>query len=719
MAFEELASELSLDASEFVSGADEASSAAEDVSGSVDDVSDSLIDLDAKGAAAGGALAAIGTGAQEALDSTQETRESLGRTAATMGISREEAEELASSMSNATFPLEDAQATMDALAQQGVTTEEEMQDVATAADNIADATGTTAESVAQNAAPALRAMGEDVTDLEEYMDTFTYVSRNTTMEVEDFSGMVRRMGPELEEMGLSVDETAAIMTALEEKGMDSRTAMREFRQAANNAEGDQGELMGSLGLTNEEIESQEEALAEAEGMTKEHATAANESLTTMDKMRSSFDDAKLAAGSFLEPMSAAAPALQAAGIAAMTFSTVNMSAVVPSLTAVMGTLTPLLPIILGLAAAGAALYAAWETDFMGIQGITEDVLGTVKSAIEDVIPPIKTTLVNALETLQDTAETVFEAMQSVAEPVMEWFGNIYSEYFAPLEEEVVATFEVWEGAIRDLVGWAKPYVSRFINGVKDVIESTLGLITDAWERWGDDIKSVVMPLFDTIKSTASTFADNLKEIISGVLSLLRGDFEGFKESITNIVDNTFGLVKDTFSNFTDWISSSWDILSKVDNVMGDVKDSAIGIAGDIYEGIVNALSGVGEAIAGTVRDGFNAVVPDSLDLPEVTVGGQSISVEVAGKEIGADLPEKTVGGGSLDMPQLNTGGVIEEEGLAMLHEGEHVYNPAKADKGNPEPGKSVNITINKLVASNPEQAADELHREFRARNLTR
>ena len=368
---------IGMDAGDFVGGADDAAVASEDVAGSADDMSESLFDVDPAGVAAGAALTGVATAAQGLLDNTQDTRESLGRTAETMGMTSDEAQDLATSMSDATFPLDDVTGTMDSLAQQGIESEDVMQEVALAADDIADATGTTAESVADNAAPALAAMGEEADDLTEHMDTFTFVARETTMDVEDFSQMVRRVGPEIDEMGMSVDDTAAIMAALEDQGMDSRTAMREFRQAANNAEGDQGDLMESLGLSNEELTAQEDALADAEGMTKEHADAANESVSTMDELRASVEDVALQTSGYLEPLSALIPAAQAGGMALMGLSAINLGAVVPAITATMAALTPVLPILLGLAAAGGALYAAWETNFLDIQGVTESVLGAL------------------------------------------------------------------------------------------------------------------------------------------------------------------------------------------------------------------------------------------------------------------------------------------------------------------------------------------------------
>jgi hypothetical protein len=299
-------------------------------------------------------------------------RESLGRTSENLGMTRDETDNLATSLSNATFPLDDATATMSSLSEQGIESRDDMEEVATAMDSVADATGTSAETVANSMGPALSAFGEDLTDAEEHMDTFTFVANNTTMDVDEFGGAIERMAPDLQEMGLSLDETAQMMAALEEKGITGRQAIQEIRQATNEAEGDQQAFKEELGLTESEIAAQSDALENAKGSTKAHAEAANESLTPMDSLRSAFEDAKLQASGLIGPVSAAAPAMQAAGIAAMTLSTVNTSALIPSLSGVLAALTPLLPVLLPLIAAVGAFALAWQHDFMGVRAIVED-----------------------------------------------------------------------------------------------------------------------------------------------------------------------------------------------------------------------------------------------------------------------------------------------------------------------------------------------------------
>jgi len=399
MANFELDGLLSMDASGFVDPAQEAADASSQLGEQAGDTGGMLESMDAKAVAAGTALAGLGAAAQTVLDDTQQLRESLGRTAAGLETSTEETEALATEMSNATFPVDDVAGTLDQLAQAGVSGEESLQQTAEAADAVADATGNTATQIAENAVPALRATGGEAEDLTEQMDTFTFIARETTLTVDDFSRMVTKTGPEIQDLGLGVEETAAIMASLEERGLDSRTAMREFRQAANDAEGSQDALFESLELSSDELETQQAALADAAGSTEDYSTAANESLSAADELRSVIDDLSLKFGSTLEPISAIIPAVTAAGAALAGLGSVGVTA--SGVVGALGTALTVLTGPIGITAVSiAALVALFADDLIPIaedvaEFVTDDVIpafadlagdvleGTVMPAVED------------------------------------------------------------------------------------------------------------------------------------------------------------------------------------------------------------------------------------------------------------------------------------------------------------------------------------------------
>ncbi len=362
---------VSLDSEPYQQGANEAAVAAEGLNeASAGAAEGGILAIDKRGLAAGGALAGLGATMQSVLDDTADLRESLGRTAASTELTSDEMNGLARSLSDASFPIEDSVATLDALAQQGVESEAELERLANASDNLADAVGSSAESVASDLGPAIRGLDGDLDAIEDNADTFTTVIRNTTLEADDLGRTLERSSTELQEMGVASDEAAQLVGAYaEETGKSGRQAQRDFSSAVREADGDIEELKDELGLTEEQVEAFSGELEENQGATEDHAQAANESLTAMDSLRAGFDRTRLAVGDYLGPVSAAAPALQGLGVAAIAMSTINFGALAPSFAAVSAASLPVTGPILAIGAAlgvvgGAVAALAWRSDWI-------------------------------------------------------------------------------------------------------------------------------------------------------------------------------------------------------------------------------------------------------------------------------------------------------------------------------------------------------------------
>ena len=468
----ELEGLLGLDASDYVSGADDATAASDDLVRSAGETSESLLDIDPAGIAAGGALAGVGTAMQSVLDETQELNETLGRTSVGMGLTTDETRDLATSLSDASFPVDDVVGSMDALAQIGVDTEEEMRSVAIAADNLADATGTSATQISEGLAPAVMAMDGDLSALEDDADAFTNAVRNTGLEMSDLSSTIERLDfTQMEEMGLSAADTAELIGKFgEESGFTGRQLRSNFGQAVEAADGDVNELVTELGLGEDAMASLADETAAGSSMTDQYANAANESLTTMDTLRSSFADIRLEASGMLGPLDAATPAMQGLGIAAIALSTINFGAVIPSIAGVVAAATPLLPILLPIAAVLGGMGVAWPKGWIDpvetatwvaesagdMIGWLTGRLGDATDAVMRFYPPIRAarevwdrnlfgiqdTTSNALGVVGDTIDWLVDKINAIPgvnigsddveldEPAVESSGELAGESYA-------------------------------------------------------------------------------------------------------------------------------------------------------------------------------------------------------------------------------------------------------------------------------------------------
>lgn len=243
--------------------------------------------------------------------------------------------------------------------------------------------------------------------------------------------------------------------------------------------------------------------------------------------------------------------------------------------------------------------------------------------------------------IRDHTRTALSAVQNIIGRVLGWIRSQWAEHGDRITSEARKTWE-----------FIRSTISEVMTRVRAVIAPALNWLSSQWAEHGDAILAKVRFVFDAIKGYIEFVIDGLVTAIVAFLRLIRGDWEGALEAMED-------FFKRTFNGLLGWIRR-WDI---VDTIRGVFRDA-------------------GDAAGAALRHAFNAAVPSSVDLPSATIAGQ------------------TIGGGSLDLPQLDTGGLIQGDGLAMLHEGEAVLPKSQVDRG-AITGGSIEINVDARGSSNP------------------
>ena len=111
--------------------------------------------------------------------------------------------------------------------------------------------------------------------------------------------------------------------------------------------------------------------------------------------------------------------------------------------------------------------------------------------------------------------------------------------------------------------------------------------------------------------------------------------------------------------------------------------------------------------ANAFRNAFNRIIPSSVSIPRVSINIPDI--------LGGG--SRSIGGGSLSIPQLDTGGRITGDGLAMVHAGEMVVPAAQVRDRGEQPigtgGTTVeNVTIMVQSSGNPQRDGQNIARAF-------
>lgn len=181
------------------------------------------------------AMAGAGAGIEALARKQAPLNDATKKLAIQTGLTEKEIRGMATSLSNATFPLDSALALMQQGSKAGLEGADALKEYANFWDMVSDATGLSSEALAESGA-ALKAVGVEAGNEASVLSAFGLITQQTSGNVQDFLGFVQRAAPELNEMGIGVDQAAVILTAMErELGLTARTAKTEFTEAVSKA----------------------------------------------------------------------------------------------------------------------------------------------------------------------------------------------------------------------------------------------------------------------------------------------------------------------------------------------------------------------------------------------------------------------------------------------------------------------------------------------------
>ena len=355
------------------------------------------------GKAIGLGLVAAGAGIEVLAKKQQELTESTRKLAHQTGMTEKEIRGMATSLSNATFPLESALSLMELASQQGLEGAEALKKYANFWDMVGDATGGSAEKMATMGA-ALAAVGIEVGQETELLGAFGLISQNTTTSVEQFIKGVSLLAPEMAAMGMSVDDAAVILTTMErEMGLVGRTARTELKEALEQTETGMAGVLEQLGLTETQLATYRVKLDDSSDAMSELADIHMSTKTRMDKLKSSMEDLIYAHGGLIEKAASLAPLLLAVGpaVAGITMSMRILEPVIFRIRLAMIGLNlsmgVIALVILGIAAAitaGILIWKNWDT-------VVEKTKEILKAAWQTILRITETVANNVIDILND------------------------------------------------------------------------------------------------------------------------------------------------------------------------------------------------------------------------------------------------------------------------------------------------------------------------------
>ncbi len=477
-------------------------------------------------------LTAVSAGAEKLTRDNNKLTESLARVSYASGMQKDELKNLALEITNITHPLEDVTKHFEIATQQGLRSADELKDFANFWSNVSDATGLAGPQLAE-ASSGLRAVGISAGEEMKAINAFGYITQSTTSDVSEFLLFLDRTGAQIRELGLDIDDSAAMLGILEhEFGMSGRTARQEFRKGVNEADGDLNKMLDTLGISQKMFDDYSKKVSDSSTVIDENAKAHAESYTVMQRLSQTVKELSFRFSDTIGTIASLAPALlivtpliKALSVAKTHLAGVNMATLVPSLTAsataVWGFTTALLanPITWVVVAVVGLSVAIWAL-YKDIGGVTTK----LKAIFSKISNWFNRTIGRVIHWLRDFPKKVRDSITGAVRWVTDKLTGLWT--------------------------WLKKIPSKIVQIGKDIIDGLISGITSKFTELKDSIIEVGEKITGWFKgilgisSPSTIFADFGGNIMDGLMRGMRERYTALKNTVSGLAGNVSGWFRD-------------------------------------------------------------------------------------------------------------------------------------------------------------------------------
>ena len=641
-----------------------------EVGGKVSDVGEGLTKgITVPVAAAAGASVAAWKEVDEALDTVTE------KTGAS-GAALEDMQKRAKSIAE-TIPT-DFQTAGDAIGEVNTRfglTGDALEELSTKFVEFATLNSTDVSTSVDNVSSVLNAFGQDSSDAGNLLDALNQVGQATGVSMDTLSQDLSKNAGQFQAMGLSAEQAAGFMGAVEMSGLDTSTmltgltkaqkvatkngqslsdALKDFSKTMNSNQSDTEKLQAAYDLFGSRaggaiynaVQSGKLSLDDLSSTLGDYAGSVentfNETLDPLDQMTVVMNNLKDLGAEIVD---ASAPMI--------TEAMTQIKDVVTGLKDAWDGLSP------GMqeAIVKAALIAAAVGPVVVGVGKVVTAVGSVTSVVGKLAGFLSTTAIPAITAVSVPILpiiTIIAAVVAVIEivkhwgEISEWFGGVWStvcsgvqsigeglgDFFSGLWDGIQSVTEtVWNGISGFFTGlWEgiSTTATTVFTGISDFLGNTWTTISGAASSAWSGITTTLSGAWNGIKSTASTAFENVKTTISTAWDTVKTKTGTTWDAIQSSVESHGGGIKGIIGTAVDAYKSIWEAgFSKINDLtggkLGDALSAARGKLGDIK----GAFSSMIENAKGIVSGGLDRIkgffAGCHLQLPHIKLPHFSIS----------------------------------------------------------------------------------------------
>jgi TP901 family phage tail tape measure protein len=230
--------------------------------------------------------------------------------------------------------------------------------------------------------------------------------------------------------------------------------------------------------------------------------------------------------------------------------------VIPALASFVIATAPVIAAVVAAIAIGVALYNAWNTNFMGIQGIVTNVMVAVQGIIQSVMGIV-------LAFWQENGAQIMAFAQ-----------------------------EAW-GAVQEIIGTVAAIVAEIVSRI-------FGGIADFLNEHGTTIQAILELAWNTIANTVEFTLNTIQGVLSTALAVLQGDWEGAMAGMQQILDGFRSYVEGAFDAILEFLGSLGGRAASAGAAfIENIKDGVMGAIDDLISAAKTAMQGLADILPGS------------------------------------------------------------------------------------------------------------------------
>ena len=245
-------------------------------------------------------VGAIGQKAEGMAQDMNTASISVGQLATQTGVAEPQMVSLINTISNATFPNDEAMMYVKSLDQMGVASQNLGQS-ATHLDMINDAFGLGAQTV-NSLGQELGVLGVDMNNVSSAFNALAYANANTVGGMENYYSFLRKYDSQFKELGFNVDQASVIIAAATQKFGGGRAALSGLSKALEESAGDSRKLEEALGMQAGSIDNATALTGQYEGQLAQLASEEAQHKTLLDQLGAAWEDLSLSLSGILSPL---------------------------------------------------------------------------------------------------------------------------------------------------------------------------------------------------------------------------------------------------------------------------------------------------------------------------------------------------------------------------------------------------------------------------------